>query len=79
MHHQGGAAGYGSREYFAGGGHEYPVLADQCFAWNPSIRGVKSEDTILATETGPEILTVTADWPAMPTERGIERPAILVR
>ena len=79
LHHQGGAAGYGSREYFAGGGHEYPVLADQCFAWNPSIRGVKSEDTILATETGPEILTVTADWPRMPTERGIERPAILVR
>ena len=79
LHHQGGAAGYGSREYFAGGGHAYPVLADQCFAWNPSIRGVKSEDTILATKAGPEILTVTADWPRMPTERGIERPVILVR
>ncbi len=79
QHHQGGAAGYAAREYFAGGGHERPVLADQCFAWNPSIRGVKSEDTILATTAGPEVLTATADWPAMPTARGIDRPAILVR
>lgn len=78
-HHQGGAAGYGSREYFAGGGQAYPVLANQCFAWNPSIAGVKSEDTILATNAGPEVLTATPDWPTMPTARGIDRPAILVR
>ena len=79
LHHQGGAAGYGSRDYFAGGGHEYPVLAGQCFSWNPSIRGVKSEDTILATSGEPEVLTMTVDWPTISTARGIDRPAILVR
>ena len=79
LHHQGGAAGYGSREYFVGGGHPHPVLADQCFAWNPSIAGVKSEDTVLATAAGPEVLTATGDWPVLATERGIDRPAILVR
>ena len=79
MHHQGGAAGYEARDYFVGGGHEFPVNARQCFAWNPSIKGVKSEDTIIALEGGPEVLTKTLDWPMIMTSRDIARPGILVR
>ncbi|MDT8304742.1 MAG: hypothetical protein RRC07_02300 [Anaerolineae bacterium] len=34
----------------------------QVFAWNPSIAGTKSEDTILAGESGNEILTAMDGW-----------------
>jgi hypothetical protein len=54
----------------------------QAFAWNPSVRGSKSEDTILVTETGPEILTNWPEWPALDVtvdDETIQRPAILVR
>lgn len=78
MHHQGGASGYEAREHFVGGRHTFSVNARQCFAWNPSITGVKSEDTIIALEDGPEVLTKTPDWPTIMTARGIARPGILV-
>jgi hypothetical protein len=56
------------------------VAAGQAFAWNPSIQGTKSEDTILAGETQAEILTETAGWPLLPLAvdgQTIMRPAIL--
>jgi Xaa-Pro aminopeptidase len=78
LHHQGGATGYGSREYK--GTHTCPevVLDNQAFAWNPSIAGTKSEDTILACGGVPEILTEARSWP-MITEFAVPRPDILVR
>jgi hypothetical protein len=33
------------------------------FAWNPTIQGAKSEDTVLVTENGFEVLTATGEWP----------------
>ena len=75
--HQGGAAGYRSREYFAYAGCRHVVQDGQAFAWNPSITGVKSEDTILVAASGPEVITATGDWPQIATETGLERPAIL--
>ena len=75
--HQGGAAGYRSREYFAHAGCRHVVQDGQAFAWNPSITGVKSEDTILVAESGPAVITATGDWPQISTESGLERPAIL--
>ncbi|MFZ5816505.1 MAG: M24 family metallopeptidase [Bacillota bacterium] len=81
-HHQGGLAGYLSREYRATPGAAQVIGANQAFAWNPSIAGVKSEDTILAVEGGPEILTATGDWPVVTVEAGgrtWQRPAILQR
>lgn len=69
-HHQGGSTGYAGRDDFAVPGSAVGVVAGQAFAWNPSITGTKSEDTILVGEDGFEFLTEPgADWPAMEIER----------
>jgi Xaa-Pro aminopeptidase len=81
MHNQGGSAGYESRDYEGTPTCEEIVLAEQGFAWNPSIAGVKSEDTIVVHADGIEFLTSTGDWPTLAvTVEGheLERPAILV-
>jgi len=44
---------------------EEVVSVGQVYAWNPSIARTKSEDTILVTEQGYEILTAMNDWPAI--------------
>jgi len=79
-HHQGGATGYESREFKATPHAIQIVQANQAYAWNPSIAGVKSEDTILVGESGNEIMTDVGHWPMIPVEIGgqvIQRPAIL--
>ena len=81
LHHQGGPTGYSPREGLATPSSTAKVGLHQAYAWNPSIAGVKSEDTILVTETGHEILTATPGWPevTVPSLAGdIRRPAILV-
>jgi Xaa-Pro aminopeptidase len=78
-HHQGGSAGYLPREVLATPDNPTPIRVDEAFAWNPSVRGAKSEDTILLSAAGPEILTITPDWPTWEiTVAGqtIARPAI---
>ncbi len=83
LHHQGGAIGYRSREYIATPECAEVVQPDQAFAWNPSVRGTKSEDTVLATEAGPELLTPPGDdWPTVHIEMGgkvMHRADILVK
>ncbi len=77
LHHQGGLAGYLPREAIARPGLPDGVRPGQAYAWNPSITGTKSEDTILVGETGNEILTAIPGWPSIPTGAEIPRPAIL--
>lgn len=80
LHHQGGPAGYEPREFVATPGSTDVVALGQVYAWNPSITGAKSEDTILVSETDNEILTAMKDWPTITVEvdgRTIKRPAIL--
>jgi antitoxin VapB len=81
LHHQGGPAGYDPREFVATSATNFPVGVGQAYAWNPSITGCKSEDTILVNEDGNEIMSVVDNWPTLPVEvdgQTIERPAILV-
>jgi antitoxin VapB len=81
-HHQGGLAGYENREAIATPGVAIPVRAGQAYAWNPSIAGVKSEDTILVGADDFEVLTATGAWPQYDLEiagRQVSRPAILER
>lgn len=79
-HHQGGTIAYLSRETLARPGSMSRVAVGQAFAWNPSLRGAKSEDTLLLTEAGPEIITAINGWPVLTIETDIgpiARPAIL--
>jgi len=81
LHHQGGSCGYMPREVKAAPGETTVVLGDQAFAWNPSITGTKSEDTILCRESGPELLAEPTDWPTVTAEwkgHTLARPAILL-
>jgi Xaa-Pro aminopeptidase len=80
-HHQGGPTGYLPRERIAVPNDPMEVLANQAFAWNPSIRGTKSEDTLLVGAEGNEILSAADRWPMLEVEvdgTTWQRPDILV-
>lgn len=82
LHHQGGPTGYRAREFRVHAGADAVVVKNQAFAWNPSITGAKSEDTIIATSSGPIILSETEDWPKIEVEIDgvtIARPDVLIR
>ena len=65
LHHQGGSTGYTGRETSRELADSTVVVREnQAFAWNPSITGTKSEDTILSTAKGVEVLTaMSSRWP----------------
>lgn len=66
FHHQGGPTGYQGRSFLVKPNEERVVLLNQAFAWNPSIAGTKSEDTILAGAKGIEFLSSPSRaWPAL--------------
>jgi Xaa-Pro dipeptidase len=62
-HHQGGAAGYKSRDWVAHPASSEIVQANQAFAWNPSVTGTKAEETVLVGEGGIEYLTASPNFP----------------
>jgi antitoxin VapB len=65
-HHQGGSCGYQPRDVVATPGSGVRVVENQGFAWNPSVPGAKSEDTVLCTSRGIEVLTAhSKDWPTV--------------
>jgi Xaa-Pro dipeptidase len=72
MHHQGGATGYWEREWLARPGGDERILEQQAIAWNPSIQGVKVEDTVLLRNGKLETLTITPQLPLVPTRVGPE-------
>ncbi len=79
-HHQGGPTGYLSREHIvtANSPPELRISENMALAWNPSLPGVKIEDTILVTNSGLEILTVDPDWPTIELG-GYRRPDVWVK
>lgn len=80
LHHQGGLGGYEGRELIVTPGVKDIVRKGQVYAWNPSITGTKSEDTILIGEEDNEVLTAIEGWPAQKiavADQEILRPEIL--
>ena len=80
LHHQGGSIGYTGRDYRVHFKTPDIIQENQAFTWNPSITGTKSEDTILATLKGPEMITHPILYPTLSLSvAGISftRPAIL--
>jgi Xaa-Pro dipeptidase len=65
FHHQGGPTGYGEREWVATPSGTEVVVNNQAFAWNPSIRGGKAEDTVLLRDGKIEWLTATPELPVI--------------
>lgn len=64
-HHQGGATGYKTRDWVCHSKSNEQVQLNQAFAWNPSITGTKSEETILVNEIGTEIITSSLNFPTI--------------
>jgi Xaa-Pro aminopeptidase len=80
LHHQGGPAAYEPREFVATPGSTHVVQEGEVYAWNPSITGVKSEDTIVVGPERNDVLTTVSGWPMLRVEvdgQAWERPAIL--
>lgn len=73
LHHQGGPTGYRGRDFTATFEAPGVVSAHQAAAWNPSITGTKSEDTIIASEAGHELITRHGQWPMLSVEHEGER------
>ena len=65
FHHQGGPTGYGEREWVATPTGAEVVVNNQAFAWNPSIRGGKVEDTVILRDGVIENLTPTPELPGL--------------
>jgi antitoxin VapB len=81
-HHQGGSIAYLPREVLAQPNDRTALAERQAFAWNPSVRGAKSEDTIILSASGPDVITQTPDWPMIAVTidgQTVQRPAILAR
>ncbi len=81
QHHQGGIAGYRTREVLARPHFPFPIRENMVFAWNPTLPGTKVEDTYLRTENGMKLLTKSdTHWPYLTFEVNgtkYERPAPL--
>ena len=81
LHHQGGITGYQGRTAKAIPNDRQIILENQAVAWNPSIAGTKSEDTVLVKDGGFEILTQAKDWPMIQVtvdETTIERSGFYI-
>jgi Xaa-Pro aminopeptidase len=70
LHHQGGAAGYRTRDWVAHPRSTEVVQERQAFAWNPSITGSKVEETSIVLDGKIEIITASPGWPTIPVIAG---------
>lgn len=68
-HHQGGAAGYRTRDWVAHPACDEVVVERQAFAWNPSITGTKTEETCIVIDGEIEIITKSPEWNYITIER----------
>ena len=81
-HHQGGPIGYEGRYFCVMSDCDEVIDKNHAVAWNPSMRGFKSEDTMIVEENENRIITQDDNWPLMEIETDygvVLRPDILVR
>ena len=76
-HHQGGPCGYETRDWVLQEGGEKMLQDGSAYAWNPSLPGLKVEDTVLLHNDKLEVLTADPAWPSVELG-GRTRPDILV-
>ncbi|WP_229508061.1 Xaa-Pro peptidase family protein [Massilia sp. Dwa41.01b] len=72
-HHQGGITGYLAREIVATPSTAASLEPGMAFAFNPSLAGLKIEDTFLLGPQGLDNLTLDPQWPAV-NVHGRQRP-----
>ncbi len=80
-HHQGGPQGYTNGYYLITEDCHGQVRKNQCYCYNPSITGAKTEDGFIVTEEGPVFITVPISFPkekAVINGVEVERPGVLV-
>ena len=80
VHHQGGPQSYTNGFYLITPDTHNVIQLHQCYGYNPSITGTKTEDGFVVTEEGPLFITYPVTFPAIKsTTGGIEfnRPGIL--
>lgn len=73
LHHQGGPTGYRGRDFTATFESTGTVQEHGAAAWNPSITGTKSEDTIVVSGDQHQFLTRHGEWPMLHVEHGGQR------
>lgn len=81
-HHRGGPLGYEGRYFLVNSKTDETIKENNAIAWNPSMCGFKSEDTIVIEEDRNKIITFDEEWPMIKvdTEIGsIKRPDILIK
>jgi Xaa-Pro aminopeptidase len=70
LHHQGGAAGYRTRDWVAHPASAETVQTNQAFAWNPTVTGSKAEETCIASAEGVDVITKSPVWPQITVSVG---------
>jgi len=83
LHHQGGLAGYKSRELICTPTTKYTLREGNCIAFNPTITGTKSEDTAILLKAENEIVSFpkNSKWPFIEFEfnsQKIRRPDMII-
>lgn len=81
-HHQGGAIGYGERDWLVHPWAKERVVDREAFAFNPSVPGIKDEDTMLLLDGRLENLTPTPTLPSVTVDvagQKLQRPHVWVR
>lgn len=82
LHHQGGALGYLTRDYCTNFNTEEMVQNHQAYSWNPTISGVKVEDTYIIEGDEQNIVSYSGSWVYREVTVGgktILRPDILIQ
>jgi Xaa-Pro dipeptidase len=81
LHHQGGPQSYTNGFYLITENTHNVIKLHQCYGYNPTITGTKTEDGFIVTEDGPLFITYPVSFPKIISEiDGFEyiRPGILV-